>query len=113
MTSQVPIILEELESVLNDAVNKKIIPIERLHTIMHRSAAYAIAIPELNANIIRYLVRIPVYMFTPESIEIATSIWSWMLVERPEMENKLMIEVVNMWNWSQCYRKGMFSPLLK
>ncbi|RCH96416.1 phosphatidylinositol-4- kinase [Rhizopus azygosporus] len=112
LTSQVPIILEELESVLNDAVNKKSIPIERLHTIMHRSAAYAIAIPELNANIIRYLVRIPVYMFTPESIEIATSIWSWMLVERPEMESKLMIEVVNMWSWSQCYRKGMFSPLL-
>lgn len=113
LMEQIPFILEELQDLLKSIDDKKEIPVDRLHTIMHRSAAYVIAIPKPNADIIRYLVRIPIYLFTPESIEIGTAIWNWMLVERPEIENKLMIEMSGMWTWSQCHRKGIFSPLLK
>lgn len=80
---------------------------------MHRSAGYAIALPKINADIIRHLVRIPVLMFTPESLDIGITVWNWMLVERPEVENKLMIEMMSMWGWAQRHRKGLFSPLLK
>jgi phosphatidylinositol 4-kinase len=52
-------------------------------------------------------------MFTPESLDIGTAVWNWMLVERPEVENKLMSDMMMMWTWAQNHRKGLYSPLLK
>lgn len=52
-------------------------------------------------------------MFTPESLEIGTAVWNWMLVERSDVEKRLMVEMLSMWHWAQKHRKGLFSPVLK
>lgn len=52
-------------------------------------------------------------MFTPESLEIGTAVWNWMLVERTDVEKRLMVEMLSMWHWAQKHRKGLFSPVLK
>ncbi|KAI9253575.1 hypothetical protein BY458DRAFT_535835 [Sporodiniella umbellata] len=111
-TDQARFMTQELERLLQDANDEREIPIEYLHKVMHRSAAYVIAIPKLNMDIVRYLVRLPVYIFTSQSIEVGTTVWNWMIVERPEIETKLMIEMANMWSWTQTQRKGLFSPSL-
>lgn len=113
MADQVPFVLDALRTLYNDINDKKDVTVERLYRVMHRSAGYAISLPKVNADIIRYLVHIPITMFTPESLDIATSVWNWMLVERPGIENKLMVEMMSMWNWAQRHRKGLFSPVLK
>lgn len=113
LSDQIPFVTEALTSLSQDIRDRKTVSVERLYRVMHRSAGYAIALPKINADIIRHLVHIPVLMFTPESLDIGTTVWNWMLVERPEVENKLMIEMMSMWSWAQRHRKGLFSPLLK
>ncbi|KAL0081209.1 hypothetical protein J3Q64DRAFT_1850940 [Phycomyces blakesleeanus] len=112
-------IKDELESVLsflsflaNDVKHKKKVASERLNRSLKRAAGYAIAMPEVHPELLRYLVRIPVEMFTPESLDIGTSVWNWILVKRPDMEKRLMVEMLSMWSWAQRHRKGLFSPLL-
>lgn len=112
LSDQIPFVVEALQTLSDDITNNKNVPVERLYRVMHRSAGYAIALPKVNADIIRHLVHIPVLIFTPESLDIGTTVWNWMLVERPEVENKLMIEMMSMWSWAQRHRKGLFSPLL-
>ncbi|KAI8996972.1 hypothetical protein BDB01DRAFT_769342 [Pilobolus umbonatus] len=112
LADQVPYILESLKGLSEDITNKHEVSTRLLHKLLHRAAGYAIALPTVNADLIRYLVHIPIKMFTPESIDIGTTIWNWMLVERPEIENKLMIEMMSMWSWAQRHRKGLFSPVL-
>lgn len=113
LQDQVPFVIDALTTLTDDIKDHKTISTERLHRVMHRSAGYAIALPTVNADIIRYLVHIPVLMFTPESLDIGTTVWNWMLVERPEVENKLMSDMMTMWSWAQNHRKGLYSPLLK
>ncbi|KAI9262886.1 hypothetical protein EDC94DRAFT_88967 [Helicostylum pulchrum] len=112
LSDQIPLVIDTLKKLTEDINNHKTIAVDRLYRIMHRSAGFAIALPSINADIIRHLVHIPALMFTPESLDIGTTVWNWMLVERPEVENKLMIEMMSMWSWAQRHRKGLFSPLL-
>ncbi|KAI7893269.1 uncharacterized protein EV154DRAFT_600987 [Mucor mucedo] len=112
LSDQIPFVIEALQSLSDDIAHHKAVSVDRLYRVMHRSAGYAIALPKINADIIRHLVHIPVHLFTPESLDIGTTVWNWMLVERPEIENKLMIEMMSMWSWAQRHRKGLFSPLL-
>lgn len=114
LLEQVSFVLENLEALLTDIKQKQsAVSVERVHRTLHRAAAYAIALPKVHPDLIRYLVRIPVYMFTPESLDIGTTVWNWMLVERADVEKRLMVEMLSMWHWAQKHRKGLFSPVLK
>ena len=104
--------MENLEALFNDIKQKHHVPVERVHRTLHRAAAYAIALPKVHPDLIRYLVRIPVHMFTPESMDVGTAVWNWMLVERADVEKRLMVEMLSMWHWAQKHRKGLFSPVL-
>ncbi|KAI8636242.1 hypothetical protein BD408DRAFT_487034 [Parasitella parasitica] len=112
LSDQIPFVLEALTSLSQDIKDRKTVSVERLYRVMHRSAGFAVALPAINVDIIRHLVHIPVLMFTPESLEIGTTVWNWILVESPKVENKLMIEMMGMWGWAQRHRKGLFSPLI-
>ncbi|OBZ83610.1 Phosphatidylinositol 4-kinase stt4 [Choanephora cucurbitarum] len=113
LINQTHSIIETLSALSEDIKNKQTnVAIELLSRVMHRSAALAIALPTISPIIVRYLAEIPIIMFTPESLDVGTTVWNWMLVERPEIENKLMIEIMNMWIWAMHHRKGVFSPFL-
>lgn len=113
LTDQIQFVLESLSVLHNDIKeNQSSVTIDRLNRIMHRSAAFVIALPTVNSTLVRYLAEIPIFMFTPESLDVGTTVWNWMLVERPEIENRLMIEIMNMWRWAMHHRKGLFSPFL-
>ncbi|KAI8148722.1 hypothetical protein BJV82DRAFT_642239 [Fennellomyces sp. T-0311] len=112
LSEQVAFVLENLEALLVDIKQKHHVSVERVHRTLHRAAAYAIALPKIHPDLIRYLVRIPVHMFTPESLDIGTTVWNWMLVERADVEKRLMVEMLSMWHWAQKHRKGLFSPVL-
>ncbi|KAI7870650.1 hypothetical protein BDF14DRAFT_1772183 [Spinellus fusiger] len=109
---ELPRILEVLRCLSEDVKNKKVVSVERLDSSLNRAAGYAIAIPNIHPDLVRYLVQIPVEIFTPESLDIGTSVWNWVLTERPDTEKRLMVEMLDMWNWAQRHRKGLFSPLL-
>ncbi|KAI9473410.1 MAG: hypothetical protein EXX96DRAFT_304862 [Benjaminiella poitrasii] len=96
--------------------NSQAIAADHLHSVLYRSASQAISLLTSNKfiafNIVHHLVHLPVMIFTPESLEIGIQVWNWLLVKRPELENKLMIEITQAWSWTQSHRKGLFSPTL-
>ncbi|CEG79179.1 Putative Phosphatidylinositol 4-kinase stt4 [Rhizopus microsporus] len=110
---QVPIMLSTLDSLLQETKDQhKKIPIDRLRRTMLQAASFVVLLPSVHPDLIHYLVSIPVRIFTPESIEIGIDVWSWLLIERPDIEECLMIEIANMWTWAQRHRKGLFCPMI-
>lgn len=112
LSEQVPIVVETLHGLLEDVKQKRIVPVDRLRRTMLQAASFIISLPTIHPDLVTLIVRIPVHIFTPESLEIGTDVWNWVLVERPDIEKRLMVEILNMWNWAQRYRKGLFSPKL-
>lgn len=112
LSEQVPIVVETLHTLLDDVKQKRIIPVDRLRRTMLQAASFIVSLPTIHPDLVTLIVRIPVHIFTPESLEIGTDVWNWVLVERPDIEKRLMVEILNMWIWAQRYRKGLFSPKL-
>ncbi|KAL1922497.1 uncharacterized protein VTP21DRAFT_10036 [Calcarisporiella thermophila] len=110
---QVPFIRKQLEDLtLGIRQRTKVVSPRELHVTLNRAAAVLITLPKVDEQILRYLCWIPVYLFTPESLKIGTAIWNWMCVERPETEDRIMVEMATAWSWSQKHRKGLFSDAL-
>ncbi|KAI7875421.1 hypothetical protein K492DRAFT_168123 [Lichtheimia hyalospora FSU 10163] len=99
-----------LQGLLDDAKMGRHVQIDRLHGTMLRTAAAIVAQKKVHPDFLAYIVRIPVYIFTAEAMEIGTNVWNWILIECPEVEERLMIEMLGMWQWTQRHRKGLFSP---
>lgn len=110
LQEQVPIVLKTLQAVLGDIEHRKKVPVDRLRRTLLQAASFIISLPNIHPDLISYIVKIPVQIFTPESLEIGTDVWNWVLVERPDIEKRLLVEVISMWSWAQRYRKGLFSP---
>ncbi|KAI9260780.1 hypothetical protein BY458DRAFT_439897 [Sporodiniella umbellata] len=111
--NQVANIIKKLESVLKDikATHKKIHG-SNLRRLLLQAASLAVSSPKVHPDLIQYIVTIPVQIFTVESIEIGVDAWTWILIERSDIEERLMTEISNMWSWAQRHRKGLFSPAL-
>jgi phosphatidylinositol 4-kinase len=109
LSNQVPYVIKTLQGLLEDIKQKRHIDVDRVRRTLLQTASFIVSLPEVHPDLLSYLVRIPVHIFTPESLEIGTDVWNWILVERPDIEKRLMVEVLNMWSWAQRYRKGLFS----
>ncbi|CAO3608584.1 unnamed protein product [Cunninghamella echinulata] len=98
------------DSLLLD-IEKKI-PVEaiKIHQVLYRTAAFIISQKKVYPDLINNLVRLPVYIFTEESIRDGTDVWNWIIIERPDIEKRIMVEMLSMWSWAQSRRKGLFSP---
>ncbi|CAO3599597.1 unnamed protein product [Absidia cylindrospora] len=105
-------IRSELELLLNDIKKKKTINHDRIHRALLSAAAYIISEKKVYPELIKNVVRIPVQAFTPQSLNSGTDVWNWLMIERPDLEKRLMIEILVMWTWAQRHRKGLFSPVL-
>ncbi|KAI8973785.1 hypothetical protein BDF20DRAFT_823654 [Mycotypha africana] len=112
LSEQTPIVVERLQTLLDDVKQHKKIPIDRLRRSLLQAASFIVSSSTVHPDIVSYIVCIPVQVFSPESLEIGTDIWNWVLVERPDVEKRLMVEILNMWSWAQRNRKGLFSPKL-
>ncbi|KAL7310917.1 Phosphatidylinositol 4-kinase stt4 [Mucor circinelloides] len=112
LSEQVPIVCKTLQALLDDVKQKRKVPVDRLRRTLLQAASFIVSLPNIHPDLITYIVRIPVHIFTPESLEIGTDVWNWVLVERADIEKRLMVEILNMWSWAQRYRKGLFSPKL-
>ncbi|KAI8974048.1 hypothetical protein BDB01DRAFT_807332 [Pilobolus umbonatus] len=109
ITDQIPVILKILEELTNDQKQKKLIPVDVLSRTMYRAASYIISLKHVHPDLIHHVVRLPVQIFSPESLEIAIDVWNWIIIECPRLEKRIMVEILNAWGWAQRYRKGLFS----
>jgi phosphatidylinositol 4-kinase len=112
LIDQIPVINKILADILHDVKSNKAVPIGYLHHALYRAAGLLITLPKVDGDMIRNIVRIPVQIFSPDSMHIGTAVWDWIVVERPDFETLLMVEMLSMWNWCQRHRRGLFSPVL-
>ncbi|CAG8442864.1 12657_t:CDS:10, partial [Acaulospora colombiana] len=89
------------------------IPHEDLNSILHSAAGMLVSMSKPDEDIVHYIVWIPVYLFTRESIKLGISIWNWIINEKLMLEMRVMTEVASGWIWTLRNRKGLFSSLLK
>jgi hypothetical protein len=63
-------------------------------------------------ELISLLVWLPVRIFSPESLSIATECWSWVLSGiqgLSSLQMRLLDEIVSAWNWTISMKLGLFS----
>ncbi|CAG8451375.1 73_t:CDS:10 [Funneliformis mosseae] len=88
------------------------VSMKELNDTLYLAAGVLISSPKPDEEILHYVVWVPIYMFTPESLKLATSIWNWIINERPTVEKRIMAEIANGWVWTVRQRKGLFSTAL-
>ncbi|PWN24131.1 hypothetical protein BCV69DRAFT_280033 [Microstroma glucosiphilum] len=92
----------------NFAAGHRHLPFGELRRLLYRSAAVAVALPEPDHELLHHLVAIPIRIFTPQAIQVASHVWSWIIGERPELETKVMVEIALGWNDTVRLHKGIF-----
>lgn len=112
LIDQVPVVNKILSDILHEVKSNSSVPIGHLHHALYRAAGLLITLPKVDGDMLRNIVRIPVQIFSPDSLHIGTAVWDWIVVERPDFEKLLMVEMLSMWNWCQRHRKGLYSPVL-
>ncbi|KAI7952678.1 hypothetical protein MJO29_008309 [Puccinia striiformis f. sp. tritici] len=86
--------------------------ITQLSSALYRAGSHVIASPKPDLELLQRLVSLPIRMFTPLSVSLGLEVWTWLIDVKPEVEIKLITEVMTMWNWTHRRRKGLFSDSL-
>lgn len=80
-----------------------------LRALLYRAGAATLAAKEVDYEVLHRLVIIPVRVFTPAALAAGQEVWTWLVDSRPELEAKLMTDVITMWGWTVRRRRGLFS----
>ncbi|KAG9304177.1 hypothetical protein G9A89_019739 [Geosiphon pyriformis] len=105
-------IKESLAQLKSQVLHSSPISINKVNNILHLAAGILIAMPTLDEDLIRYIVWIPIYIFSPESLKLATFIWNWVITEKEAVEKRIMVEIIDGWIWTLRHHKGLFSKAL-
>ena len=84
-----------------------------LRPLLYRSAAIILAKEELDYEILREIVFIPVHAVSPPGMHLGVEVWAWLIDKRADVEAKLMTDLHLAWSWTVRRRRGLFSILLK
>lgn len=87
---------------------KKVKP-EELRRLLYRAGAATVAAQEVDYEVLHRIVVIPIRVFTPAALAHGQEVWTWLVDSRPEVEAKLMTDVITMWGWTIRRRRGLFS----
>jgi phosphatidylinositol 4-kinase len=86
---------------------------EELRPLLYRAAAVILAKEELDHQLLREVVFIPVHAVNPSAMHLGVEVWAWLVDKRADVESKLMVDLNLAWGWSIRRRRGLFSILLK
>ncbi|CAG8472314.1 2360_t:CDS:10 [Dentiscutata erythropus] len=108
-TRKVHISLAHLEKRI---LNHHHVSIKELSSTLHLAAGLLVAFSKLDEDLVHFIVWIPVYLFSPDSIKLGTEIWNWIINEKPIFEHRIMVEIADGWSWSVRNHRGLFSSAL-
>ncbi|KAF9427764.1 phosphatidylinositol-4- kinase, partial [Podila epigama] len=112
LLSQLPALRESLQKMLQQVKADQFVSNKDLANALHRAVSALVCLDKTEEDLVRMIAWIPVYLFTPDSLKIGTSVWNWLITEKPCAEKRLMKEVAACWSWTCPHQKGLFSPLL-
>ncbi|KZS95958.1 atypical/PIKK/PI4K protein kinase [Sistotremastrum niveocremeum HHB9708] len=102
-------LLKSIKEIRNKTTHLKVQDLKRL---LFRTAATIIALPQPDFELLHYIVTLPFELFTPAAISTAIQTWTWIIVERPDVEIPLMVEINAAWLSTINHKKGLFSSHL-
>ncbi|KAG8904073.1 phosphatidylinositol-4- kinase [Tulasnella sp. 403] len=106
--------LRALKTNLVKAVNEihdktSTLSVQELKRLLVRCASFLISSPQVDYELLHYLVALPFEIFTPSSISIGIEAWTWLIREQPNVEISLMVEINSAWAGTIRRHKGIFS----
>ncbi|KKK21482.1 hypothetical protein ARAM_004631 [Aspergillus rambellii] len=81
-----------------------------LRDVLRQAAAILCSGSGPHAAIAQDLVSLPFRVFTKESISVGVSLWLGVMHENPELEPKILVEVIGSWENSILRKQGLFDP---
>ncbi|ORZ04544.1 hypothetical protein BCR41DRAFT_313029 [Lobosporangium transversale] len=112
LKSQLPALRANLEKMVQQVKNDQFISNKDLANALHRAVSALVTLDKVEEGLVKMVAWIPIYLFTPDSMKIGTSVWNWLITEKPAVERRLMSEVASGWVWATRHQKGLFSSLL-
>lgn len=94
---------------LNDFKKKKTLDLKKYNHYMQLATAFLITEKDLaNLSLIQWIVWIPIYIFTEDSLKTATFCWKWLSTSRPDYDHALMNEIYLAWSWTIDKKFGLY-----
>ncbi|KAF9906504.1 phosphatidylinositol-4- kinase [Linnemannia zychae] len=112
LRSQLPALRENLQKMAQQVKADQFVSNKDLANALHRAVSAVVALDKVDEELVKMVAWIPIYLFTPDSLKIGTSVWNWLITEKPAVEKRLMAEVAAGWDWACRHQKGLFSSLL-
>ncbi|KAI8595057.1 hypothetical protein EDD21DRAFT_56808 [Dissophora ornata] len=112
LEGQLPGLRENLHKMEQQVKDDEFVSNKDLANALHRAVSALVTLNKVEEDLVKMIAWIPIYLFTPDSLKIGTSVWNWLITEKPETEKRLMSEVAAGWEWSCRHQKGLFSSLL-
>ncbi|ORX92254.1 hypothetical protein K493DRAFT_377181 [Basidiobolus meristosporus CBS 931.73] len=105
-------IKDELDRIMELAKDRTAISPKDLYAALWRGANLLIASDKIDHDLVEAICWTPTTVFTSQSLKMATSIWTYLMVQRPDLEMKLMVEISNCWASVIRSRRGIFTQHL-
>ncbi|GAA6057472.1 hypothetical protein JCM3770_000778 [Rhodotorula araucariae] len=106
-------VLEKLED-LSEQLDKHKLPLRlsELRDLFYRGAAQLVKAHEPDFEVLHHVVALPVRLFTEASIAVGQETWTWIADARPELESRVVAEVLEAWVGTIEKDQGLFCKTL-
>ncbi|KAI9354335.1 hypothetical protein DFJ73DRAFT_827444 [Zopfochytrium polystomum] len=81
--------------------------------ILNQSAAYIVSQEKVDEELIHLVCWTPFLSFSPASIDMAVPLWTWIMTSRPDLNARILSDMLGLWEWSIYQCKGIYDPKLK
>ncbi|KAJ1653571.1 phosphatidylinositol-4- kinase [Dispira simplex] len=103
-------VLDELYAMHRQICQRDTVPIDPLYTVFSQAGALVIRSSSVaERELLKLLCWCPVRLFTEDAMKAAVSVWTAIIVNRPELEPTIVAELVSCWTWCIRHRQGLFS----
>ncbi|KAG0207549.1 phosphatidylinositol-4- kinase, partial [Mortierella sp. NVP41] len=83
LQSQLPALRESLQKMAQQVKDDQFISNKDLANALHRAVSALVTLDKIEEDLVKMIAWIPIYLFTPDSMKIGTSVWNWLITEKP------------------------------
>lgn len=97
-----------LSALFERSMDGEEIPLIEVRDVLRQAAGLICSSSKPRLSVVHYLVALPFQIFTKETIKLGVSLWLGVIHENPNIEPRILAEVVEAWERSIHRRKGLF-----
>ncbi|KAG0198931.1 phosphatidylinositol-4- kinase, partial [Mortierella sp. NVP41] len=83
LPSQLPALRENLQKMAQQVKADQFVSNKDLANALHRAVSAVVTLEKVDEELVKMVAWIPIYLFTPDSLKIGTSVWNWLITEKP------------------------------